>query len=165
MFRVLARAEAKAPVSARGGFIPVGKPLDAMATVARLLGEATDDTLVVDPYAEASLLTDFLPATPQKVSVRVLSDERTHKPTLKPAAERWVEQFGVTRPLEVRVAPSRSLHDRLIFLDSKEVWVLGQSFNALAVRSPTSLLKADPELAKMKIDAYGQIWDAATPLP
>jgi hypothetical protein len=93
----------------------------------------------------------------------VLADAKSLKPTLKPAAESWFKQFGATRPLEVRVAPRGTLHDRLILLDRGRVWLLGQSFNALATRSNTYLSKADAELAAMKVDAYEQIWGAANP--
>jgi hypothetical protein len=62
------------------------------------------------------------------------------------------------------VTPKGSLHDRLILLDRAVVWSLGQSFNQLAVRSPTSLSKVDPETARMKIDHYDLLWAASTPL-
>jgi hypothetical protein len=39
--------------------------------------------------------------------------------------------------------------------------VVGQSFNALGKRSPTRLVRADAETAKIKINAYQLIWAAA----
>lgn len=164
LYRALARAEAKAPSSAHGTFIAAGKPLDALAAVTKLLSEAKADVLIVDAYAEANLLTDFLVAASEGIALRVLADAKTLKPTLVPAAERWIKQFGAARPLEVRAAPKGELHDRLIFLDRSVVWVLGQSFNQLATRSHTSLMKADPELGKMKIAAYEKSWGAASPI-
>jgi hypothetical protein len=74
---------------------------------------------------------------------------------LKPAAEHWRQQFGALRPLEVRLAPAKALHDRLIQVDGSTVWVLGQSFNGLATRAHTSLVRMDdPESAALKIAAY-----------
>jgi hypothetical protein len=50
----------------------------------------------------------------------VLGDKETGKEAmLKPASERWVKQFGVTRPLQVRLGKAGSLHDRLIFIDAQ----------------------------------------------
>jgi hypothetical protein len=89
---------------------------------------------------------------------------RALKPTLQPAAAAWTKQFGSARPLDVRKAPKGSLHDRLILLDRKDVWLLGQSFNQLATRSNTYLSKADAELAAMKIAAYEAAWGSAPPL-
>lgn len=164
LYRALARAEARAPSSAHGTFIAAGKPFDALAAVSKLFGEAKSDVLIADPYAEANLLAAFLLAVPEQVPTRVLADAKSLKPTLKPATEAWVKQFAALRPLEVRVAPKGMLHDRLIFLNRSVVWVLGQSFNQLATRSHTSLMKADAELAKLKVNAYETIWSSAIPL-
>ena len=54
---------------------------------------------------------------PDAVAVRVLTDQATYKNTLRPAAERWTQQFGPVRPLEVRLATAKTLHDRLILVD------------------------------------------------
>jgi hypothetical protein len=164
LYRALARAEARAPSSVHGTFIAAGKPFDALAAVSKLLREAQADVLIVDAYAGANLLDTFLVAVPERVPTRVLTDAKALKPTFKPAVEAWGKQFGPARPLQARKAPKGSLHDRLILIDRTDVWLLGQSFNQLATRSNTYLSKADPELTRMKIDAYDQIWDASTPL-
>ena len=82
---------------------------------------------------------------------------RETKPSLKPAAELWQEQFGTKRPIEVRAAHKGTLHDRLILIDRTTAWLLGQSFNHLATHSNTYLAQADPELAQMKIYAYEEV--------
>lgn len=125
--------------------------------------ELRTEVLVVGAYAEGNLLNSFLLAVPERVPIRVLADMRALKPTLKPAVEAWGRQFGPTGPIEVRAAPRRTLHDRLILIDKGTVWLLGQSFNQLATHSNTYLSKADPELAAMKIEAYDQIWDGSAP--
>jgi hypothetical protein len=85
--------------------------------------------------------------------------------TLKPAIEKWRRQFGATRPLEVRAAPPRKLHDRHIMLDRLDVWTVGQSFNALAEHSHSGITKTiDPLVSADKIAAYEDIWDTATPV-
>ncbi len=53
---------------------------------------------------------------------------------LEPAARRWIQQYGAARPLKVRLAPKKALHDRSIFVDGTVVWTLTQSFNAFANR-------------------------------
>ena len=163
LHRALARAEARAPTSARGTFIAAGQPFDALAAVSKILVGASLGVLIVDAYAESNLLDTFLRSVLQGVPIRVLVDAQALKPSLQPSAEAWGRQFGQSRPLEVRVAPKSSLHDRLLLIDAKEVWLLGQSFNHLATRSNTYLQKADPEFAQMKLDAYEAIW-LASPL-
>jgi hypothetical protein len=164
LYRALAAAELAAPASARGSFLPAGEPFAAINAVGKVLGGARASAFIVDPYADANLLTEFAVLVAEGVPVRVLADEASHKPGLKPVAAAWSEQYGRGRPLEVRLAPARSLHDRIILIDGKEAWTLGQSFNALAKRSPTSLVRTDPETAALKAAAYGELWAAAKPL-
>jgi hypothetical protein len=101
---------------------------------------------------------------PEGVRVMVLADKAQPKPALLPAAKAWAQQYGQARPLEVRLAPEKSIHDRLIIVDDRDAWTVGQSFNAFAKRAPTSMVRVDPETAKMKAAAYRSIWIAADPL-
>ena len=164
VYAALARAELAAPVSAQGAFIPAGATFDAFAAVGKVLGPAKFDILFVDPYADEKLLTDFAIQAPEGVSVRILAGRDFVKPTLRPAAERWSEQHGATRPLDVRLDAPRALHDRMIQVDHSTVFTVGQSFNALAARAPSSLVRADAETAQMKVDAYDEMWRAAAPI-
>ena len=160
-----AAAELEAPARVQGAFIVAGHTLDAYGAVGRVLGAATTNVLLVDPYADHKIVTDYAVGAPDGVTIRVLTDAADHKKTLKPAVERWAQQFGQSRaPLEVRLAPAKTLHDRLIIVDETNAWSLGQSFNKLAERSPTSIVRADPETAALKIEAYLRMWQAAAPL-
>jgi hypothetical protein len=162
--RALAMAELAAPVSAQGAFIPAGNAFDAMAAVGKVLSNASRDLLIVDPYMDEKVLTDFAPLASESVAIRLLADKDGCKPTLRPAAERWSAQYREIRPLSVRLAPTRSLHDRLIIADDQDVWVLTQSLNAFAARSPASIVRSGPDTAALKVEAYRTMWKAAAPL-
>jgi hypothetical protein len=165
LYRALARAEQAAPAALQGQFIHAGDTLSAFAAVAKVFARAKSDLLLVDAYADQTIITDFAVTAPDRVQLRILAgDKESRKVALRPAVERWAKQFGAGRPLSVRVAPAASLHDRLVLVDGSEVWALGQSFNAMALRSHTSILRADPELAAQKVAAYGAIWGAAVTL-
>jgi hypothetical protein len=164
-YAALARAELEAPAAIQGTFIATGHALDAFAAIGKVMATASSDILIVDPYADAKLITDFAVQAPEVgVSVRVLADQKDHKPTLKPAAESWTKQFGSTRPLEVRVAVPGLLHDRLIVVDGSTAYAVGQSFNKIAERAPTSIVRADRETGALKIIAYESLWKSAQPL-
>ena len=75
--QALAKAELHAPAELQGAFIAAGHSFDAFAAVAKALGTATGDVFIIDPYADAKLLTDYAPLAPETVSVRVLT-EATH---------------------------------------------------------------------------------------
>lgn len=158
LYRVHSLAEFHSPATVTGAFIPVGKPFDALVAIGKLLGEVTSDALIVDPYMDEKTLTLFAPSLPEGATLRLLADAQDKKASLKPAVVLWKQQYGESRPLELRLAPTRVLHDRLIVADYKSAWSLSQSLNAIAQRSPATILKADPETAAMKIAAFNDIW-------
>lgn len=164
MHRALARAENNAPPSVRGAVIAVGNTLDAYMAVRKVLSTANSDVLFVDPYAGAKVLTDYAVLASEKVAVRLLTNEAEYEESLITAAQRWAQQLERYRELTIRLAAGQTLHDRLILVDSAKVWVLGQSFNTLAKRKHTSLVRMRPEAARRKIAIYGEIWKDAKPL-
>ena len=165
LHRALAQAELEAPVSARGAFIMVDSPLDAFASVGKVMQLAKRDILIVDPYMDEKVVTDFAALAPDNVRVRLMTDGADHKPSFKPAVERWHQQFP-TRALEARLAPAKSLHDRYIFLDGQSVWAVSQSFNFLAGRSPATIVEdKDGENAAKKVAYFESAWASATLIP
>src|SRR5262249_1758664 len=85
LHRALAAAELHAPVSAQGSFILAGNVFDAMAAIGKVLEAATRHVLIVDPYMDQKALTDFAPLASVGIAIRMLADEKDHKPTLRPA--------------------------------------------------------------------------------
>ena len=164
LFRALAAAELKAPSVAQGAFISAGNSFDAVAAIGRVLGDAQHRILIVDPYMDEKALIDFAVLAREGVAIHLLADQKDHKPGLKPAAERWKKQYDAMRPLEVRFAKPRTLHDRLLIVDDEKVSVLTQSLNAFASRSPASIVRVDQETAILKIAAYEEMWKAAEAL-
>jgi hypothetical protein len=160
LYKALAAAELNAPPSAQGAFIPIGNSFDAFSAVAKILGSATKDVLLVDPYMDDTVLTDFSGSMVEGVPLRFLTDQATVKPNLAPAASRWRAQYPA-RPLSVRLARPRTLHDRPIFVDNAQAWTVTQSLKDLAKRSPAEIVRAD-DTASLKIAAYETIWLSAT---
>jgi hypothetical protein len=160
LYRALGAAELKAPPSTKGTFIPVGSGFDAFAAIAKILQGAKRDVFIVDPYMDETALTEFGLAVPTGVALRLLADGKDHKPTLAPAAQKWSAQYGSTRPLSVRLAPPRTLHDRAIFIDGAGAWTLTQSLKDFAKRSPGEIIRAD-DTAALKIAAYENVWAEA----
>jgi hypothetical protein len=165
LHRALASVETELPAPATGAFIPAGSPFEALKAVQRIFEMAKREVLIIDPYMDAKILTDFVVLAPPKITIRLLTDSGTHKATLLPAIRAFKEQYQDERPLSAKAAPARSLHDRLVAVDGQRVWTVGQSFNALVARSPTSFVEADKETAALKLDAYEEIWKSADPIP
>jgi hypothetical protein len=166
VYTALAKAELAAPAAVQGTFIAAGHTFDAFAAVTKVLSTATTDLLMIDPYADEKLLRRYAVSAPERVSVRILADQAyCYKQSLRPAAEQWMQQFGSTRPLSVRLATPKTLHDRSILVDRATAWTVGQSFKDLAARSYTTLVRQqDPEAAALMIAAFETMWNTATPL-
>ena len=163
--QAFAKAELLAPPAAQGTFIPVGQTFTAFAAVGKVLATAKYDVLLVDRYSDEKVLTDYAVLTPQNVTVRLLTGRQSHGAPLVPAVRAWEKQNGATRPLHVRLAPDKTLHDRLILVDGKTAWTLGQSFKDLVARAHTSLVQMDGEAGTQKIAALrGHVGHRNAPL-
>lgn len=156
-----ARVELQAPPGLAGAYIAVGASFDAVAALNRVFRDVQRDVFLVDPYAEASAVTDVVALVPGGVSVRLMADSGTRKPSLRPAVESYAKQYGPERPLEVRLSPEGRLHDRIIAVDGTAVFTIGQSFNHLARRAPTVIARLDQETGALKLQAYEAIWREA----
>lgn len=157
----LARAELRASAEVQGRFIPVGSPYQAFVAVGNVLRLANEEILIVDAYADATLLSDFATQASQGVTIRLLVNGSNQKPDLEPAIQRWRQEYADQRPLAVRLAQPHTLHDRIIIVDQQAVWSIGQSFNGIGKRSPTAIVKTPADMATEKIAAYEQIWQSA----
>jgi hypothetical protein len=71
--RALANAELAAPAAAQGQFVGVGDAFGAFAAVAKVFARAKGALMVVDNYADATLLTDFAVSAPEGVVFRETS--------------------------------------------------------------------------------------------
>jgi hypothetical protein len=156
LYRVLGHCELRVPAGLSGTFVPIGNQFDAFAAVAKICRSASKDVFIVDPYLDEAVLTDFGAAVPEGILLRLLTDSATVKPGLAPAAQRWVKQYSTTRPLAVRLAKARTLHDRVIFIDGIAAWTITQSLKDLAKRSPAEIIRTD-DVANLKIPAYQDI--------
>ncbi|WNB77007.1 phospholipase D-like domain-containing protein [Methylomonas koyamae] len=161
LYRSLAHCEIKLPVGTSGAFIPVGNSFDAFAALAKIFSSARESILICDPYMDETTLTEFALAIQEGVMLRLLSDKKSYKPTLKPAAQKWIEQYGRNRPIEIRLAETKQLHDRVIIVDGREAWTITQSLKDFAKRSPAEIIRVDA-IAQLKIEAYEAIWEDST---
>lgn len=163
IYRAQAKCETRLPPGSGGAFIPVGNAFDAFSALSKILQSAKTDVMIVDPYMDETALTEFGLTVPIGISLRLMTDEAAYKPSLVPAATKWVTQHGADRPVSVRLAAAKSLHDRAIFIDGVSAWSLTQSLKDFAKRSPAEIVRAD-DTASLKIAAYEQLWSSSKPL-
>jgi hypothetical protein len=163
-YRALAKCERHSPASEFGGFIATGEDFAAFSAIREITSTAKSGVFFVDPYADATLLTKFVIACPEGINIRILADGNCYKPDLVSATNAWLTQYGSNRPLQVRISPNRSLHDRAIFIDGEKAWAVSQSFKDIASRSPAVITEPFGDLRVQKINAYEEFWNAGADL-
>ena len=164
VYQAFAKAELAAPAALQGTFIIAGHTFDAYAAVSKVLGTATTDLLMIDPYADAKIL-QYAVSAPEQVSVRILADQaHRYWRSLRPAAEHGPKSSAQLALCRAAAAP-KTLHDRSILVDRATAWAVGQSFKDLAARSHMTLVRQqDPEATALSVAAFETMWNAATPL-
>lgn len=162
LYVALAKAEINAPTAAKGAFIPAGNSFDALTAVSGVLRECRGSALVVDPYLDPIALTEFLHMLGVGIPLRLFASGKQKSSGLPEAVKRWRSQYQDSRPIEIRFAPPRLLHDRLI-MDDANVWSLSQSFNSIAQRSPAMIQRVSPDIALIKRQAFLEMWQNSEP--
>lgn len=157
------RVELYSPTSGQARFIPPGETWNGYAALVKVIQPNCTDLLIVDAYLDSSLFIDLLPHS-NATKVRCLTQKGSYHAGLWAAFGKWDgDAIGKDHPVELRYAPDRSLHDRMVIIDQKQVWLVSQSLKDIAARSPASLTPADPELAGLKAAHYDQLWSQSAP--
>ncbi|UZW62775.1 hypothetical protein [Lysobacter enzymogenes] len=134
-----------------------GEVHDYFEEVRQLIVGATRDILFIDPYIDATFVTRYLPQIPQGVAVRLLTAER-QSTALRQSLDMFRAQHGTSA--EMRVVPDRSLHDRHLIIDGREVYQSGASFKDGARNAPTSINQIVDVAAEL-IRAHETRWAGA----
>lgn len=82
LLQCLASLELAVSPAAQGSFVAAGNAMDAFSALTQLFGQARSSLLVVDPYMDETLLVEFLTTVKEGVSLDLLSDEDTCRPSL-----------------------------------------------------------------------------------
>ncbi|UNK57166.1 hypothetical protein MNQ95_13670 [Pseudoxanthomonas daejeonensis] len=130
---------------------------DYFEEVRQLLAGASRDVLFIDPYIDATFVTRYLPQIPQGVGVRLLTAER-QVAALRQSLNLFQAQHGTA--VELRALPDRSMHDRHLVVDARDVYQSGASFKDGARNAPTSINQI-VDVAADLIRAHEANWSGA----
>jgi hypothetical protein len=158
LFQTRASLEDKIPAGADQVFGP-GARYDFMKAFREITASAKKALLIVDPYVDGAIFDAYISGVAAGVDVRLLSLSHKTFGQVEPAAEAFVSQHP--RPLAIRKAALKQIHDRLVFVDDDVCWVLGQSIKDATNASPTYLAPLSPDVTELKRAWYADIWDGA----
>ena len=123
------------------GIIPANTEFDSIRQVSRLVESAKSEIVVIDPYADATIL-DVLSGKKAGVTVRLVCKDRG-KPTASEIAKFNRQYKGLT------VSHSDDFHDRFVIIDNVELHNLGSSVNCLGRRLTTYTTRDAKEIKKL----------------
>lgn len=154
---VIARLENSLPHNNGQAFGP-GAVYDFFRALNDLVSTAKFEIFVVDPYLDAEMFDGYLHALAPHVSVRLLAAK--YLDNVRVAAEKHRTQFGSI----IEARRSNDIHDRVLFVDANQCWVLGASIKDAALKKPTYLAPLAPDVSAEKRRHYEAIWAAGTPI-
>jgi hypothetical protein len=134
----------------QGVFGP-GQEYEFYRAVKTILGLATKEILVVDPYLSSELFDVYAGAIPRTVSFRLLSS------SVPSDVMSLALKYASGGNFEFK--SSNLIHDRVLFADNR-VWLCGQSLKDAAKKKPTYIVEHDGPLMRV---VYEGIWAKAAP--
>ena len=156
LHRAIADLELQVPALPTQAFGP-GAVYDFQKALRDLLSSSTKSLFIIDPYLDEQIFDAYLSTVASQVSVRLLA--RQYAAALKPAVLAFVAQ----KKMSVEVRSSTATHDRVLFVDDRSCWVLGQSIKD-AAKKPTYLAPLADDAAQLKKADYEVIWSTAKPI-
>lgn len=130
-----------------------GAVYEFFTALSNIISSGTKTLFIVDPYMDGKIFDTYLAAAKPSVACRLLLQK--YAANVKPAAELFGRQHG----LIIDLRKSDKIHDRLVFVDGLECWVLGQSIKDAADKKPTYLAPLSPDVSQLKLAHYDDIWN------
>ncbi len=155
IYEAIASLESNLPADTGQVFGP-GAVYDFFKALNELVGGATKSIFIVDPYMDNSIFDGYLSNIGSSVVARLLVSHYADSVSVAAAA------FSKQRGLEVSVRRSSGLHDRVIFIDSAQCWVLGASIKDAAAKKPTYLAPISSDVVSEKLRIYEELWMSGT---
>jgi hypothetical protein len=147
----IAKLEAQAP-TVRSKVYGPGDAFNLYQDLSQLISAAQSEIFIVDPYANEELFDLYLSKVKPGVKIRVLSISPPSG--LKSLAAKFAARPGTN--FEAR--HTSAIHDRVIMIDGRDCWVLGQSIKDAAMKKPTYLIPMDTvtDMATLYEDAWAK---------
>jgi len=157
LHRAIADLELKVPELPAQAFGP-GAVYDFMKNLRDLICSASNELLIIDPYLDNQVFDAYLSTVPTQVKVRLLVYRYV------PAVKAGLAKFQEQSQMNVEVRASNLIHDRVVFIDGRSCWVLGQSIKDAAKTKPTYIAPIATDTMQLKLADYEKIWATAAPI-
>lgn len=138
-----------------GQIYDAGKEYDFFVDLKGIISGASDEIFIVDAYMDGATFDAYVGGVSSVRSVRILcgqyvSDVATY-------AKKYAAQTGAI----AEIRKTRDIHDRVIFIDRTDCWIVGASIKDAGKR-PTYLIPLMPQISPQKLAIYEAVWSNAT---
>lgn len=157
VYRAIADLELQLPASSGQAFGP-GALYDFFKALSSVIASANKSVFILDPYLDEKVFDTYLSAVSGNAKVRLLT--KLNVANIKAAEEKFTAQYQTA----IEIRKSNAFHDRVVFVDESECWVLGQSIANAATSMPTYLAPLSPDIAQLKLADYENVWLSANPI-
>ena len=120
----------------------------------KIIGEAQKSVFIADRYMNEDIFDLYLEKVSTGVNIRLLIGPPSN------AFRKVINKFHQKTGAELEVKQSKGFHDRVIFIDDKICWILGQSIKDAATEKPTYLAPIN-DVDSIK-PHYEDVWSKAT---
>ncbi len=140
-----------------GQVYQAGKEYDFFTDLKGIIADAKTEILIVDAYFDGAAFDAYLGTVDRGLAIKILCGN--YASDVASYAKKFTAQTGAS----VELRKTKSVHDRVVFLDESDCWVVGASIKD-AGKKPTYLLPLAPQITPMKRQIYEDIWSASAPV-
>ena len=128
------------------------------ADLKKIMKEAKDSIFLIDPYFNGEAFDDYLSDVPIEISIRIFLSKSPND--VVTFAKKHIAQYSSS----IELRSSKKLHDRVMFIDNDDCWVIGGSIKD-GGRKATYLIPMSPKISSDKLNIYEELWSGATQHP
>lgn len=128
---------------------------DFRINIKEIFSKADTELFIIDSWIDEDLLETYLKDIKRDLKIKVLSGKNP-----KGKISKLINDYNNQHNNCLEVRESSEIHDRGIFINNQEGWVMGQSIKDGAKNKPTYLIKLKD--AKKLESIYQRIWNSAT---
>jgi hypothetical protein len=131
-----------------------GSPFDFHTDLKDIIGTAKKELFIIEPFIDDHLLELTLKDVNRQLNVKILTNSKNSDKRGK--FEKLANLFKTQQTGGFAVQEIENMHDRGLFIDGVEGWVMGQSIKDAAKNKPTYLIKLqNPQKLEL---IYKKMW-------
>ena len=140
-----------------GRAYPADKQYEFFTDLKGIFNRAESEIFLIDVYLDGEAFNDYLAGPAQRVGVRILTGNTRYGSGLETFVKKHQEQFNSA----VEIRKSEAIHDRVVFVDRDECWIMGGSVKD-AGKKPTYLIPVIPHHTAAKFAIYTDVWEKSS---